>query len=774
MRMRRLKKWKIPLYGLLLVAFFVFVFAIARDPLNAGGSRIQTLLLQNKLVQNLIPTYHSLRKLPDIFFFPYELRRSSLPTFHVIVEPVEMLTLSQNLPEDHFGGQLTNEERTYVKALFQSGEYSKEVKLRYRGTSAHHWNSFQRSFKIKFPSSALFNGADTLNFIIPYDRGYFVEPLNFYRAKKLGVTVLPMQFVRINWNGEDMGVYLASPSWSDKLLDGMTSPLIVYGADDARGASGSNKSDIDSSVTLETPNGPLYLSNYTSKTAEGSLEALMLLVYSADDDAFKKLVGTLVDLPKFYAWNVVNVLAGSEHYDDTFGNLFLMFNQTTGKFEISPWDPGLRAVKTDGGNYQDDRMQLARRILSIPEFRAERNRLLKSYIETEENLKDDLAFYDGLYKETKKDFFSDSAKLYNNFQFMKQVRTFRDTIIQNVRDASLVLEYDKTYYAKETDEGDVRLDKLKFTASFAHLPETGKSIDEFVAEHPVFLKKNAKELVLPSGLHSFAEDVIIPSGARLTIEPGTTLSLGATVSFISYGSVVARGTEANPIRIQRANPARPWAIFAVISAPEESVWEYVEAEGGSGKIFNGMTFTGMVSFFHSDVKITHATFSNSADDDGLNVKYGKVSLQDSLFTRTAHDAIDLDWPRTGSLVERNRFTTIGIGGGEGGDCIDVSRSSVAIRKNIIDGCTDKGISVGERSSPIIEGNTIANVSIGIAVKDLSEAIIVGGSIHNAGVGIDAYQKHPVYGGGTARVKGVAMSGVKENYRKDVFSSITSE
>ena len=159
------------------------------------------------------------------------------------------------------------------------------------------------------------------------------------------------------------------------------------------------------------------------------------------------------------------------------------------------------------------------------------------------------------------------------------------------------------------------------------------------------------------------------------------------------------------------------------------------------------------------------------DDDSLNVKYGKAVIRNSLWKGNAHDGIDLDWPERGSEIIGNRFQDNGIGGGDGGDCIDISRTNSRIKQNTIDGCTDKGISVGEESSPIIINNTIANVSIGIAVKDLSDARIEDTTITNANVGIDAYRKHPIYGGATARVSNAIMNNVKEKYRKDSFSTI---
>lgn len=770
--MRRIHTKTVAFVALCALAVVVFLWMVARDPLNAAPSTVRSVLLRSAFVQNLLPTYHALRKLPDLLFFPFYFRPSVLPTYHLLVQPVELLALSENLPKDHIGGQLTNELRTSVNGFFQSGQYRSAVKIRYRGTSAHHWNSFQRSLKVKFPADNLFERRDELNLIIPYDRGYFVEPLNFYRAEKLGLTVLPMQFVRVGWNGEDMGVYLASPSWSDKLLDGWTSPLIVYGSDDARGAANAEKKGNTSvSVTLQTTAGPVYLTNYTGRSLKGGLEALMTLVYDADDDAFRKLIGTLVDLPKFYAWNIVNILAGSVHYDDVFGNLFLIFNTVTGRFELSPWDPGLRAITAEGGGYEDDRMRLGRRILSIPEFRAERNRLLKAYLENEDNLRDDLAFYDSLYRDMKKEFFTDGAKLYNNFQFMRQVRTFRDIIAQNARDTSFILSLGDEYYRKASDRGAKSTSALAFADSFAALGEVARTIDEFAARHPSFVRRGSRDLVLPAGVHYFQETVIVPPALRLSIEPGATIYLGAGVSILSYSSVTARGAAAAPVRLLRANPDKPWGVFAVVNAPDASTLEYVNVSGGSGATHNGITFTGMISFFNSDIVVRHGTFSDAHDDDAFNAKYARVVLRDSLWQDNAHDGVDLDWAETGSEITGSRFFNNGIGGGEGGDAIDLSRSALPVRKNTIDGCTDKGISVGEKSFPVITGNTIVRCATGIAVKDLSEAIIANTSISAASVGVDAYQKHATYGGGFVRASRVRMESVAEEYRKDAFSTI---
>jgi len=757
-----------------LIILSGFLFVVFRDPLNARGAvDLRRVLLRNSFVQKLLPSYHSFRKLPDLLFFPYYFTKSDLPVYSFYLGPSKLITLSERLPEDPLSGFLTNEDRVYVKGIFKSGDYQDEVKIRYRGTGAHHWNSYQKSYKLKFPKEHLFQGMDNLSLIIPYDRGYFVEPLNFYRAKKFGLTALDLYFARFTLNGQDMGVYLAAEGWSNKWLESRRVPsnMTVYGSDDARSAIGNN-TDKTSNLAVKTPEGEIYLNHYTSEVQKGSLEALIDIIYKADDKTFKRLIGNIFDLKKFYGWNIMNILAGSGHFDDTFGNLFLIFNPVSGKFELSPWDPGISRVKGPDGQYQDNRMRLVRRILSISEFREERNKMLKEYLQDEHNLQDDLAFYDKLYQQTRNDFFKDNAKLYNNFQFLRQVGFFRDMIIKNFRDAGLVFDYGTNHYFDGSDQKTIQQTPLAFSGSFARLPETASSIGEFINRNPSFVKIGPREVELPTGIYTFPEDVIIPYGFKVTIRPGTTIFMGKGVSLLSYSPIRAEGAANNPIRIIRAYPQETWGSFAVVNAGSEtSKLNYVDIEGGSGDTINGITFTGQASFFTSDVDINHSSFAGASDDDSLNVKYGKAVIENSFWTKNAYDSIDLDFLAEGSIIKNSKFYANSIGKEVEGDAIDISWSNVTLEGNDINGCSDKGISVGEHSNPLIVRNTIQNCLTGIAVKDLSVAEIIDNTIKHVETGIAAYRKKEVFGGGIANIQGIKMEDVKTDYKKDEFSQI---
>src|SRR3989338_4859074 len=170
----------------------------------------KTKLLQNPIIQHFKHTYNSLRKLPDIFFVPYLLVDNNLPVYYLTIPVDNIMRLNSVLPEDPISGRMNSANKLFVKAIFKdkSGNYESEVKVRYRGQNANHWNSIQKSYRIEFPDDNYWNGQQVVNFIIPYDRQYYIEPVNIYRAKKFGLIDVPMEFVHLNLNGSDRGVYL--------------------------------------------------------------------------------------------------------------------------------------------------------------------------------------------------------------------------------------------------------------------------------------------------------------------------------------------------------------------------------------------------------------------------------------------------------------------------------------------------------------------------------------------------------------------------------------
>lgn len=762
---------KIALVGLLgllvLGAFFLFpVFVL-------GKSR--SSILASPLFRLGTSFFRSARKFPDVVFFPYLMQKTNLPVYELRLTVPKMALLESRLP-DPFSGRLEAENRTEVNAEFRAGDfYQPKVKVRYRGFGPDHWNAIKKSWRITFVDKEGLGGMKSLDLIIPNDRGYFVEPLVVYRAKKLGLNASEFRFVRLRLNGKDMGVYLASEGRSKKWLSrlGLPDNSSIFTVDESR---------ISEIAYSDGPYlVPERLSYWSNSSREGKkqdvkpedfapLAALAEVVNKADDHTFKKIIPHLVDLPKFYAWDILRMLSGSNHQSDNY-NLVLLFNIDRGKFEILPADVNM--LDQNEIVYTDDDMLLSKRIFSVPEFREARNAVLRKYL-TEENLKDDLAFYDRLDKDFRAEFLSDTVKIDNDFTFLSRVREYRDLIVDNFKRASAFLDFQYDF------KMPVQSTAYQWLKGFERLPELALSKEEFLAKHPEFKGLEGNLISIGPGTQILQQTVILPSGFRLMIQPGTTLLMGKNVSLISYSPIEARGLVEEKIQIKALDPNQTWGSILIVDAPQKSVISWADITGGSGVNLEGVGIkaTGMLAAHFSDLEFSnssiHHTVYNDINDDGLNVKGAIATIRHSLFYDTYSDAIDFDAVKSGSLIEGNTFMPpIGEGNKDAaGDAIDISFSQVKIADNNIQGgCGDKGISVGENSHPLIVNNVIKGCPIGIASKDLSRARIFHNKLVGNKVAISAYQKKLEFGGGSAVVIDSLFEGNQVKIKTDSFSRV---
>ncbi len=771
MMLKKHPELKIILIGFLILlvlgAFLLFPIFVL------GKSR--SSILNNPLLRLGTSFFRSVRKFSDVVFFPYLLKKTDLPVYELYVKAKKMALLESKLP-DPFSGRLEAENRTEVNAEFRAGEYYQpKVKVRYRGFGPDHWNAIKKSWKITFPDKEGLNGMKALDLIIPNDRGYFIEPLIAYRAKKLGLHVPEPKLVRLRVNGKDMGVYLASEGRSKKWLSrlGLPDNSPIFTVDESR---------ISELAYSEGPYlVPERLGYWNDSAREGKkqdvkpedfapLAALAEVVNKADDYTFKKIIPHLVDLPRFYAWDILRMLSGSNHQADNY-NLVLLFNIDRGKFEVIPVD--INMLDQNDIVYTDDDMLLSKRIFSTPEFKDARNAMLKKYL-SEENLQDDLAFYDRLDKDFRAEFLSDTVKIDNNLRFLSRVKEYRDLIVDNFKRARAFLD------AKYDFKMIKQIAPYQWPGGFERLPELALSKDGFLAKYPEFKGLEGNLISIGPGTQILHQTVIVPADFRLVIQPGTTLLMGKNVSLISYSPIEARGLPEEKIQIKALDSNQAWGAVLIIDAPQKSVFSWADIAGGSGVNLGGVGIkaTGMLASHFSDLEFSnsrlHNTVFNNINDDGLNIKGAIAVVRNSVFYDTYSDAIDFDIVKLGSLVEGNTFLPpVGKGiAATNADAIDLSFSQVKIiDNNIQGGCGDKGVSAGENSYPLIINNIFKGCSIGVAVKDLSSARIYHSKFIGNGIGVSAYRKKLEFGGGSAVVVGSWFDQNKEKTKTDAFSQI---
>ena len=150
---------------------------------------------------------------------------------------------------------------------------------------------------------------------------------------------------------------------------------------------------------------------------------------------------------------------------------------------------------------------------------------------------------------------------------------------------------------------------------------------------------------------------------------------------------------------------------------------------------------------------------NRLSDDALHIVNGSFVLEDLEMAGCYEDCIDLDYA-TGTI---DRLTVTGAGN----DGLDLMSSKVALGDVSISLAADKGISVGEKSNITARQLAIERSAIGLAAKDRSRIRLTDARFTDNDVAIDAYVKHPMYGGpGLVELRRVAFADNQVNLRTE--------
>lgn len=719
----------------------------------------------------LKPARDSLKKAANIIHLPFWFHKSKLPAYYINISRDNLGKMMASLPFDPATfsyGILGDEDKQFVNADFISPAdgYEARIKIRYRGGAQNNWNSDKKSLRIKFPKDDLYSGMAGLHLLLPSDKTYFSEALNSYRAQKMGLLTRERKLVRVFVNGVDNGVYWTIEPWSRELLsrNGLIDTNNIF----------SNKDN----PTLEDPFlfKKSRLADWQSYTAENDgpfeeLQALLALVEDADDKEFAEKIGNLLDLEKFYRWQLLYALAGTNHISDEH-NFVLLFKQEIGKFELLPFDLNIGPL-----HIYADIPTLPKRILANGKFLKEYQKVVNDYTSDGNNLEDDLAYYDGLYQKYFYEFYKDQAKAHPDYIFDRKIKEHRSFFVadfKSARELTAALSPSDFILEREVDysSGPVALE-----GSFKYFNDIFLSKEQFFYKNPQFKKINHNSIALSAGEHVFNKVTIIPEGLYLIIEPGAKLLFSPGASLISYSPVTAIGTSSNQIEMRPLWPdSAPWGGFAVINT-EGAVnkFYYVNVSGGGAvSVINGVPYLSQFNLRNAISEIFYSTFENGRSDDALHVSGGSVKVAGSMIKNTSSDGIDLDFVKDSSITNSVLFNSKPED--SNGDGIDLSGTEkMEIVNNKIVGFGDKCISVGEKAEVVIKSNVLAGCGMGIAVKDDSVASVEHNVIGaNKLFGLSLYRKKPEFikGGQVEEIDNIFISN-KENISADAFSSMTA-
>lgn len=209
--------------------------------------------------------------------------------------------------------------------------------------------------------------------------------------------------------------------------------------------------------------------------------------------------------------------------------------------------------------------------------------------------------------------------------------------------------------------------------------------------------------------------MIFDKNLDVKFEHGVTLALDSGVNVLIQGNLLIEGTKHSTVTIRSAIAGKPYGCFAVV-APDRATkvdLNHVNVSGGSFGNFQGFAFTGQFAIYGANVRIRNSTFTESAGDDGLNVKYGRVELDSCKFATNMADQVDLDYCL--ARVSNCIFSPSTIDAN--GDGLDFSGSYASIYMCHFWGFVDKGLSLGERSKILIQNTNFRENYNAVAVKD---------------------------------------------------------
>lgn len=313
-------------------------------------------------------------------------------------------------------------------------------------------------------------------------------------------------------------------------------------------------------------------------------------------------------------------------------------------------------------------------------------------------------------------------------------------------------------FVPPTFEGDVRLEvssrirheaEIKTTAAIAAVPPLLENplpagdAAELLQRHP-FLSVSAagEELAVAAGRWRLDGSLVLPTGWALRVAPGTTLQFGPHAALIAYGPVTMEGSGERPILLEPWPEADTWQGIVVHGAPRRSEWTHVTIRNTGGVRWSSWLLTGGTTFYRSDLKLSHASFTGNRAEDALNIIHSRFELAHVDVADTASDGIDSDF--CVGRIQDSSFVNIGFS--TGADAIDVSGSDVTLQRIRFSGVSDKAVSVGEGSRVVASELSIENSIVAAASKDGSTLEISDSTVsHAALAGLMSYVKKPEYG-----------------------------
>jgi len=312
--------------------------------------------------------------------------------------------------------------------------------------------------------------------------------------------------------------------------------------------------------------------------------------------------------------------------------------------------------------------------------------------------------------------------------------------------------------------------------------------------------------LLTSGYpYDIVEDIVVPEGVTLTIEPGVTLQFRADRAVrVEGGRLLAEGSSTQPIVFTRRGSDYWGGVLlegtqadnrirhAVIEYTKEAI-TYPRTHGVSA-YGSRVTIADSV-LRYTDASVAVKTYPWGGTDPAIHLLRNEISHVESDAVHVTggfalvqgnhiHDVrrgdymlegIEVSHMITPALLLDNHIHDVSD------DCMDLNHSSAVIERNEVHHCGDKGISIGHPSSTTLMNNLVYAClgddydlysGTGIAIKDGAVSRIVNNTVAGSRHGIYLYEGHDGQGGGAGTLVNCILWGNGANLEMDALSTVT--
>jgi parallel beta-helix repeat protein len=240
-------------------------------------------------------------------------------------------------------------------------------------------------------------------------------------------------------------------------------------------------------------------------------------------------------------------------------------------------------------------------------------------------------------------------------------------------------------------------------------------------------------------------NVSIPNGVTLTVEPGTVLLLSNGISITATGTVNVAGTELNPVFVFPAGTA-PWGNFGANGTNASATFRYAETAGGQLRVVNGGTLLIEDSVVR-DLPESGREIIAGVNGGGLTVRRSHVTrftevdardtpvlIEQCLLEQFLVDGVDIKATNS-PLVVRSSTLRYGSPTNSNADAVDFGPGAGTVERCLIHDFRDKGVSIGGAPGTRVSGSVIYNCGIGISAYSSTNLVLVNNTISGCDNGI---------------------------------------